>query len=326
MPELAPSCLSRTQALKSFVKGDPSMDLVPGFGYNPNPSPAPTPGPGPAPTAGVGLLAALAGRWTGRGFNTIWRPDQPSQGQDRFLELNVTEETLEFSEIPGSIPNRGLLQPDIQMGGLWYLQQISDANVSAPNNGLHIEPGVWLNIPATTNPAESASVARLASIPHGTTILAQGIASSANGKPTIPAINIDPFSIGNPASAAPFPEQNLVTNTDFRTADLAGITQAMVDNPNSVLDSGLTADITTTVTLHVSTVDLPVFGGGTLGTAFLAGGPAGPNAGVAQVTSTFWIETLAGDPPKFQLQYSQVVLLNFNGLSWPHVTVATLQR
>ena len=25
-----------------------------------------------------------------------------------------------------------------------------------------------------------------------------------------------------------------------------------------------------------------------------------------------------------QIQYSQVVLLNFNGLSWPHVSVATL--
>jgi len=27
---------------------------------------------------------------------------------------------------------------------------------------------------------------------------------------------------------------------------------------------------------------------------------------------------------KHQLQYTQTVLLNFNGLSWPHVSVATL--
>ena len=26
------------------------------------------------------------------------------------------------------------------------------------------------------------------------------------------------------------------------------------------------------------------------------------------------------------LQYTQTVLLNFNGLSWPHVSVATLRR
>jgi hypothetical protein len=307
------------------------MDLAPDFAYNPNPSPPapPPPAPVPSPTLGLGLLAGLAGKWVGKGFNTIWRPNQLSTGQDRFLELNVTDETLEFSAISGSIPNRGLLQTDIQMGGLWYLQQISDANGPAPNNGLHVEPGVWLNIPATTNPAESASVARLASIPHGTTILAQGIASQASGAPTIPAINIDPFSIGNPGSAAPFPEQNLATTTAFRTPNFAaaGITQAMVDNPNSVLEQGLSGkSVASMVTLQVSTIDLPVVGGGTLGTAFLVGGPAGPNAGVAQVTSTFWIETLAGDPATFQLQYSQVVLLNFNGLSWPHVTVATLER
>jgi hypothetical protein len=30
--------------------------------------------------------------------------------QDRFLELNLTQETLRFEEIPGAIPNRGLLR------------------------------------------------------------------------------------------------------------------------------------------------------------------------------------------------------------------------
>jgi LysM repeat protein len=49
----------------------------------------------------------------------------------------------------------------------------------------------------------------------------------------------------------------------------------------------------------------------------------------ALVTATFWIETLEGladGPELHQLQYTQTVLLNFNGLSWPHITVATLQR
>jgi hypothetical protein len=302
------------------------MDLA-NFQYDPDPGQGPPPGPGPEPAVGLGKLSVLNGRWVGTGFNTIWRPHQLSSGQDRFLELNLTDETLEFVEIPGQIPNRGLLQPDLEMAGLHYLQKISDHNVAPPNNGLHVEPGVWLNIPATTNPAESASVARLASIPHGTTILAQGISSQANGAPTILPVNINPFPIGNPGAAISFPEQNLQTNTAFRTANLTGIDKAMVDNPNSVLESRLNPpNVVSTTTLHVSTEDLPVVGGGTVGTAFLVGGPAGPNAGVAQVTATFWIEQLAGDPPKFQLQYSQVVILNFNNLSWPHVTVATLER
>jgi hypothetical protein len=298
------------------------MDLT-NFQYDPDPGKGPPPGPGPQPAVGLGDLSVLNGKWVGTGFNTIWRPHQLSSGQDRFLELNVTDETLEFAEIPGQIPNRGLLQPDLEMAGLHYLQQISDHNVKPPNNGLHVEPGVWLNIPATTNPAESASVARLASIPHGTTILAQGISSKATGAPTISPVNINPFPIGNPSAATPFPEQNLLTTTAFRTANLTGINQAMVDNPNSVLSGRINPpNVVATTTLHVSTDDLPVFGGGTLGTAFLDGGPGGPNAGVTQVTATFWIEQLAGN--KFQLQYSQVVILNFNNLSWPHVTVATL--
>jgi len=62
----------------------------------------------------------------------------------------------------------------------------------------------------------------------------------------------------------------------------------------------------------------------------LQGAPSeGPNAQAALVTATFWIETVQdqdGGPDIDQLQYTQRVLLNFNGLSWPHITVATLRR
>jgi hypothetical protein len=300
------------------------------FGYNPTPTPTPPPPPPPPPNqppvADYGLLAGLEGTWVGKGFNAIWRPNLLASGQDRFLELNVTRETLAFEKIDGPIPNRGLLQPDIFMAGLSYVQQIGDENLQPPNDGLHFEPGVWLNVPATTDPGVSATVARLASIPHGTTVLLQGLASQANGKPSIPVINLNPFSIGNPSGAAPFPEQNLAANTPFRTPNLTGIDQAMVDNPNIILENALTDQtIQSTVTLQVSTTDSPVVGGGEAETAFLQGGPDGPNASVASVTAMFWLETVQGSPNTMQLQYSQTVLLNFNGLSWPHVTVATLQ-
>ncbi len=305
--------------------------MTPGtFGYNPTPTPTPPPPPPPPPSqppvADYGLLAGLEGTWVGKGFNAIWRPNTLTSGQDRFLELNVTRETLTFEKIGGPIPNRGLLQPDIFMAGLSYLQQIGDENLQPPNDGLHFEPGVWLNVPATVNPAVSATVARLASIPHGVTVLLQGLASQASGRPTFAAINLNPFSIGNPAGASQFPEQNLATNTPFRTPNLTGIDQAMVDNPNSILEDALTGQtIQSTVTLQVSTNDSPVVGGGEAETAFLQGGSAGPNASVASVSATFWLETVLGSPNTQQLQYSQTVLLNFNGLSWPHVTVATLQ-
>ena len=40
----------------------------------------------------------------------------------------------------------------------------------------------------------------------------------------------------------------------------------------------------------------------------------------------FCLETLEGQTAPTQLQYSQTVLLNFNNLSWPHVTVVTLRK
>jgi len=76
---------------------------------------------------------------------------------------------------------------------------------------------------------------------------------------------------------------------------------------------------------------VPNSGGGADNIAFLEGTgtpPAGgPNAKVSRVTATFWIERVRGPlGHEFdQLQYTQRVLLDFKGLSWPHITVATLR-
>lgn len=311
------------------------MQLNPNFSYQPTPPvptpvplPTPSPSPPPGPNPGLGLLEGLVGKWTGTGLNLIWRPTQPATGSDRFLEINLTTETIEFDAIPGDIPNRGLLQGDLIMAGLRYLQQVTDSNLNA---GLHIEPGLWLNIPETADPSLPATIARLATIPHGTSILAQGIAqSSIAGPPVIPPVAITPFSIGNPTALFQFPEQTLANETKFRTSGpgLVGVTQDMLDNPNSVLASaasGLT--VSSNVTFKVSTDDsTPVLGGGVANTAFLQGGSSGPNAEAASISSTFWLQTIQGSSQPNLLQYSQTVLLNFNGITWPHVSIATLHR
>jgi hypothetical protein len=284
--------------------------------------------PALAVSAGLGPLAGLAGTWSGQGFNTIWRPHRDTS--DHFLELNVTNDQIALQVINGQIPNRGLLTPQIFMHGLTYLQQISDANVSVNGvpAGLHIEPGVWVNVPPTTDPQEPATVARLASIPHGTTITIQGTVTTAPGGPSIPAVSLTPFNEGHPNQPIDFPEQHLNQSTPFRTsgAGLTGITQAMLDNPNSVLTKN-PPNVTTTTRLHVSTTPgVPDVGGGTSNTAFLVGTKDGPNADPAHVTATFWLQTLAGQTEPTRLQYSQTVLLNFNQISWPHITVATLTK
>jgi hypothetical protein len=304
------------------------MTLSPDFSFQPLPAlEHEILEPFPDVPSPLGPLAPLAGKWTGRGMNIIWRPNHTPADQDHFLELNLTSDQIEFTEISGPIPNRGLLQPDINMFGLTYMNQISDANVGA---GLHIEPGIWAAVPATTDPKVQPTVVRLASIPHGTVVLFQGTAVTANGGPDIHVKGIKPFGIGGPPTQTiDFLEQTLTNHTNFRTsgAGLTGITQQMVNNPNSVLTAAIAGQhITKTTTLHVTTIDLPVPGGGTANTAFLKGGADGPNASAVSATATFWLETLQGQSAPTQLQYTQTVLLNFAGISWPHVTVGTLHK
>jgi hypothetical protein len=298
-----------------------------------------------AATAGaadpLGALAALAGTWKGPGFNAIWRPHHGNQ--DRFLELNMTTETLAVTKINGPIPNRGLAMHDIDMFGLTYMQQISETSTGA---GLHIEPGIWATVPHTTDPNVPASIVRMASIPHGTVILAQGIASEHQGGPQqIPDTNIQPFFFGQTprhagdfnTSAQTFPELDLGQPTPFRFV-APGVTQAIVKNPNSVIQKALHDSLQGTTmkkrtSLHISTRHsiIKAGGGGTRNTAFLAtsGSPPGGNARATHVEATFWIETIAGTgghPDKHQLQYTQLVMLDFNGIHWPHVTVGTLVK
>jgi hypothetical protein len=220
---------------------------------------------------------------------------------------------------------------------LTYLQQVQDANVLGPNGkpaGIHIEPGIWINIPSTTNPLDPDTVARLANIPHGTSLVAQGTVFPAiNHAPPFAAVSITPFVIGNPGSLIPFPaETNLSNPSTLRTpaADIPHVTQQMVDNPNVFLSqSPHLSAVTSTTTLRISTQPLnpPTSGGGSSNIAFLQGAAGGPNALAAQMEAIFWIETFQEHGhTRHQLQYSQLVLLNFNGLSWPHVSVATLRK
>ena len=135
----------------------------------------------------LGALGNLAGTWKGSGFSQMWRPDNTDpasnnpSGTRRFLQLNQTVETLTFTTIPTPIPNRGVGdQPDITIYGLHYLQSINDGDPQLfPNHGeaLHIEPGLFLNVPASGKKSDGTAVTngnvlpptivRLGSIPHG---------------------------------------------------------------------------------------------------------------------------------------------------------------
>ena len=366
----------------------------------------------PAPP--LRALDNFKGTFTGNGLNTIFRPQSsvtptkfpkplaPTKGPpgppDNVLEINLTTETLAFADALGSVPNRGLLdQGDIFLSGVPYVQTIQDVTNPAtgkadgPATGIHFEPGLWMRVPASTiNPKQVELLNRMASIPHGTTINAQGVAPTADtttsGPPSIGPANITPFKIGsNPPPFVPFPSQDATSDNTARLPqdlkpfiDAGTITQAILDDPNTVLRNANTGKtIIKTITIKISTSPkAPQLGGGTANIDFLLGAKTGsalgPNADAAQMDATFWISTVShkitipvhtlgqgpleiaapspvpGAPPGFrapsfivdppveitapkaitvtstQIQYSQRVLLNFKGLSWPHVSVATL--
>ena len=134
----------------------------------------------------LGYLCELAGTWEGRGFNLIARPNFHDKA-NLYLQLNQTHETLTITPIGSAVPNRGFGQDDIELFGLSYLQTIHDHHTGG---ALHLEPGLWITQPRTTYPPENPPtngqiIARLATIPHGTAVLAQGNAISFTGAPTL---------------------------------------------------------------------------------------------------------------------------------------------
>lgn len=266
----------------------------------------------------LGPLRELDGVWVGLGFNLISLPDfdNPDGPQAFRLKLNGTREVLEFHRIGGPIPNRGSTgQKDINLFGVTYLQRISD---NLTNEPMHIEPGLWLNVPQTNVPAQKPTVVRQGAIPHGTSFVAQGERKDPfPAAPTFKPVDSTPFDshgvrVNNPAYLSP-----------FNTAVLPpGFALPFLRNPNLALERAIVGqNIVNTDVLDVAATNPS----GICNIPFVD-----KNARVTQIDAIFWIETIRpnGDPSQdfLQLQYTQTVLLFFKDLFWPHISVATLLK
>ena len=276
----------------------------------------------------LGLLTEFQGNWRGAGFNITPRPFFGST-PPFFLELNATQETLDFTAISGDIPNRGSVQPDINLHGIRYLQQVTDA---VTNSGIHIEPGLWLHVPATTNPVAAESYVRQATVPHGDSLIAQSIyAREVTGFPTIDPVNSTPFKdavipglntspsepITDPAYLAQYIDGKLPSVGLPPGLDAA----ATIKDPTLVLNAQTAGQtITSTVAINISTV-APA--GGILNIPFVT-----KNANAVQMDAIFWVSKVKRPDGQhyMQMQYVQRVILNFIGIHWPHFSVATLVR
>ena len=313
---------------------------------------APQPGP-------LFPLEQFKGGYAGNGFNMIFRPrangtdglpikpGSNSGPDDNILELNLTTEQMSFGGTLGDIPNRGLRnEPDIHLGGLPYLQTVQDVTFPATGKGdhpkktgIHFEPGVWLNVPPASFHNGKASIVRMASIPHGTTINAQGFApkrdsstvtGGVSGPPVFDVIDTTPFNIGNPSARLNgiFISMNENNQETFRipqnletfgTKGSGKITTDIIKNPNLILSNAIKGlDVAETITFEVSTGPpaSTLNGGGIANISFLEGvqnpitstAVNNPTAHAASMTAKYWIERVMYKvvvpeklPPKTQL-------------------------
>src|SRR3954447_8946798 len=217
------------RVMTNTIPTEPALEETRGFrwGHVPSVKRRGLAAEGAQPEPDLGAIGSFTGTFRGAGFNTIFRPQDfavsptplpnPAKGpDDNILELNPTTETLEFSDALGSIPNRGMVQGDIFLHGIPYVQKINDVSDPTQPVGIHFEPGVWLTVPLTTAPAEGVTLVRMASIPHGTTINAQGTSFTVAGGPRIDPVDITPFPIGDPANRIKFPSQQANDASTFR--------------------------------------------------------------------------------------------------------------
>lgn len=321
----------------------------------------------------LGPLQQLVGVWTaqGTGWNMIALPFQnapaaPAGFKFRVL-MNQYSEELRFDFVDDDVPNRGLTRADAIgfdqfVVTLDYQQKIAQvAAEDRPDSGglaglpglpIHHEPGLWLyeknrrsmddQIVGDQVSQVELKVARLASIPHGNSVLALGTAEYFKEMPKIPPIS------GLPAGRF---EDVFSPDYDFKEDPYLEPFKHYIENPfmgNVVGVPGFPgfspADMNQILRFANDGVDI-------VQTTVLTVDSTRKNAGIRNVPfsvreaepvsmkSTFWIQELAERDefgnPRLRLQYSQVVMMDFfrprqdefpGRAVWPHISIATLEK
>jgi len=255
-----------------------------------------------------GPLTDLIGTWVGtKGWNLVAVPNQ--NGGFTLIVAPYTE-TLTITPLSTPTPNRGekIIQ---QVPTLMYSLSIHDSQTGSL---MHAENGTWLLVPDCPS---DYSIARLASIPHGDSLLAMGSSSVTKGAPNIPAISTLPIS--GPKTPNGYTEVYL-------EPEIPGFIKT---NPNATLINDIKGqNILSTTNLFVSTANK----GGITNIPFVT-----QNANTTKFEATFWIETIENPVTGttfLQLQYSQTTILEFlpqfgnpaQKIQWPHVNINTLVK
>ena len=295
----------------------------------------------------LGPLSLLPGTWKncpnlpGRGWNMIALPFAATEDFpfNYRLLLNQYNEELKFDLVDKGVPNRGIavvnrsvVQADQFLVALDYEQIIfqiaaedfpESGQAGGPKLPIHHEPGLWLYM---LNEAGGLfDIARLATIPHGDSVLALGHAGVCDGPPTIPDIS------GLPIGHRPNTCSNryMEPYRHFHENPFQGVFDPL--SPNDLLKAANEGvKIVRTTELDVDT-DIPT--GGIHNIPFIV-----QQANATSMKATFWIQELeekdSEGKPKLRLQYSQTVMLDFfqrvDGvpglIRWPHISINTLEK
>lgn len=292
----------------------------------------------------LGPLKLLPGTWknlpnlAGRGWNMIALPFAINPGNRPFrLLVNQYNEELKFSLVDKAVPNRGIrrngttVDADQLVVTLDYEQMIAQiAAADFPDSGkagppqlpIHHEPGLWLHM--TNEIEDGADIARLATIPHGDSVLPLGNSAIIDGPPDIPTVNALPIGVRQDLELgylAPYKHfhENPFLNL-FDPTDPSALLIAANVGVNIVRTTVLEVD-TTVDTAGISNIPFIV-----------------KQANASDMKSTFWIQELAEKDdfglPKLRLQYLQVVNLDFfprfdgaaGRIKWPHISINTMEK
>lgn len=294
----------------------------------------------------LGPLQLLPGLWKnrpglpGRGWNMIALPfaTEPSSPINYRLLVNQYNEELRFSLVDKAVPNRGIKRGKTTINSdqftvtLDYEQTIKQvAAEDFPLSGLagvaelpiHHEPGLLLHM--TNETKDGLDIARLATIPHGNSVLALGRDKQFPGAPQIPIANGLPIGVEQDFKKNPY----LAPYKHFHDKPFKNLFDPV--SPNLLLaEANKGVEILRTTELEFDTS----FGtGGIVNIPFIV-----EQANATEMKAKFWIQELAEKDAagnhKLRLQYTQTVFLDFfprrDGvpglIRWPHVSINTLEK
>lgn len=264
------------------------------------------------------------------GLNVIAIPGLGSNGPSFELIQQDYTETIDMQNGPqnsptagGTAPNHGLPTapgPDSlqTVGAITYNLFVNDA--ASPHGQLHFENGMWLNLPvpdpASPTPV-TPEIARLFSVPHGNSGMTKGaVPIVVKGGPTFQEITILPSTVALPpdSTAHRVPADQLTDS--MGNTPYVGLAPDVL-NPNLKLSEAITSTGITIKQTTVLTVSTGFPTTDVLNTPFTEA-----NVKPHHFSCIYCIEELSNG--QVWLQYSQTILLEFNGLFWPHVDVNTV--